>query len=76
MHDDRGPDRVVHGDALDVLTTLDDGSFTLVYLDPPFNTGRKQRRHASTAVRSADDAASAPGRRETVTGFRGGTYER
>ncbi len=78
MHDDRGPDRVVHGDALDVLGTLDDGSFTLVYLDPPFNTGRKQRRHASTAVRSTTDAGAvdAPRRRETVTGFRGGSYER
>ncbi len=78
MHDDRGPDRVVHGDALDVLGTLDDGSFTLVYLDPPSNTGRKQRRHASTAVRSTTDAGAvdAPRRRETVTGFRGGSYER
>ena len=77
MHDDRGPDRVVHGDALDVASTLEDGSFTLVYLDPPFNTGRKQRRHASTAVRTtatADQPRS--GRRETITGFRGGTYER
>ncbi|WP_260980965.1 site-specific DNA-methyltransferase [Curtobacterium pusillum] len=80
MHtgDDRGPDRVVLGDNLDVLPTLADGSFTLVYLDPPFNTGRYQRRHASAAVREpADPTTGAPrSRRETVTGFRGSTYER
>ncbi|MET3451590.1 DNA methyltransferase [Curtobacterium sp. 1544] len=77
MHsgDDRGPDRVVLGDNLDVLPTLADGSFTLVYLDPPFNTGRYQRRHASAAVRELP-STSAAGRRETVTGFRGSTYER
>ncbi|WP_243736213.1 DNA-methyltransferase [Curtobacterium flaccumfaciens] len=54
--DDRGPDRVVLGDNLDVLPTLADGSFTLVYLDPPFNTGRYQRRHASAAVATSDTA--------------------
>ena len=72
MHsgDDRGPDRVVLGDNLDVLPTLPDASFTVVYLDPPFNTGRKQRRHAVTAERrTAGDAG-------TITGFRGRTYER
>lgn len=40
------PDRVVLGDNLDVLATLRDGSFQLVYLDPPFNTGVTQRRRA------------------------------
>ncbi|SDQ29843.1 site-specific DNA-methyltransferase (adenine-specific) [Curtobacterium sp. UNCCL20] len=92
MHsgDDRGPDRVVQGDNLDVLPTLADGSFTLVYLDPPFNTGRYQRRHASTAV-AADAGTDVTGpaptgptpalvpraRPETrVSGFRGRTYER
>ncbi|GAA3340474.1 hypothetical protein GCM10017714_20360 [Curtobacterium pusillum] len=78
MHsgDDRGPDRVVLGDNLDVLPTLADGSFTLVYLDPPFNTGRYQRRHATSAVRDATGSRHPARRRETVTGFRGSTYER
>ncbi len=66
---------MVLGDNLDVLPTLADGSFTLVYLDPPFNTGRYQRRHASAAVREVPNT-TARGRRETVTGFRGSTYER
>lgn len=66
---------MVLGDNLDVLPTLADGSFTLVYLDPPFNTGRYQRRHASAAVRESA-TGERHGRRETVTGFRGSTYER
>ncbi|MFZ7086802.1 DNA-methyltransferase [Curtobacterium sp. RRHDQ10] len=61
------PNRVVHGDNLDVLATLDDGSFTLVYLDPPFNTGRAQTRRSSTAIRAVNGS---------VLGFKGRTYER
>ena len=34
--------RVVLGDCLDVLPGLPDAGFGLVYLDPPFNTGREQ----------------------------------
>lgn len=68
--DDSSPDLVVLGDNLDVLPTLPDASFTVVYLDPPFNTGRKQRRHAVTAQRRTVGDAG------TITGFRGRTYER
>jgi len=39
------------GDNLDLLARLPDGSFTLVYLDPPFNTGREQRRLTLTTRR-------------------------
>jgi site-specific DNA-methyltransferase (adenine-specific) len=35
---------IVHGDALQTLRALPDGVAALVYLDPPFNTGRAQRR--------------------------------
>ncbi|WP_425563369.1 DNA-methyltransferase [Microbacterium panaciterrae] len=45
--------QIVQGEALDVARTLPDGSFTLVYLDPPFNTGRVQERH-SVSTRRAD----------------------
>ena len=61
--------RVVHADNLEVLRGLDDASFTLIYLDPPFNTGRKQARQTTTSVRSEGGAGS-------VTGFKGQTYER
>lgn len=36
--------RIVLGDNLPVLRGLADGSVDLIYLDPPFNTGRAQRR--------------------------------
>jgi site-specific DNA-methyltransferase (adenine-specific) len=45
-------DQVLLGDNLDVLPAFDDGSFQLVYADPPFNTGRRQRR--VTLVAEAD----------------------
>jgi site-specific DNA-methyltransferase (adenine-specific) len=61
------PNRVIHGDNLEVTTHLPDGAFTLVYLDPPFNTGRSQRRQSTTSVRSTSGA---------ITGFKGLQYER
>jgi site-specific DNA-methyltransferase (adenine-specific) len=61
------PNRVIQGDNLAVTADLPDGSFTLVYLDPPFNTGRSQRRQSTTSVRSATGP---------ITGFKGLRYER
>jgi DNA modification methylase len=37
------------GDNLAVAATLPDSSFTLIYLDPPFNTGRTRERQVETA---------------------------
>jgi DNA modification methylase len=37
-------DLVIEGDNLEVLPTLPDGAFDLIYIDPPFNTGRAQVR--------------------------------
>jgi site-specific DNA-methyltransferase (adenine-specific) len=62
-----GTNRVIAGDNLEVVTQLPDGAFTLIYLDPPFNTGRSQARRSSTAVRSASGS---------VVGFKGQRYER
>jgi site-specific DNA-methyltransferase (adenine-specific) len=42
-----GPDTVVEGDNLPVLRALPDGAFRLVYLDPPFNSGRQQVRRST-----------------------------
>ena len=61
-----GPDLVVAGDNLPVLSTLPDESFRLIYIDPPFNTGRTQSRQALTTTRSATG---------TRTGFQGRSYE-
>ena len=32
--------RVIFADNLDVLASLPDGAVDLIYVDPPFNTGR------------------------------------
>jgi site-specific DNA-methyltransferase (adenine-specific) len=61
------PNRVIRGDNLDVAATLPDGAFTLIYLDPPFNTGRSQARRSTTSIRSATG---------TIRGFKGQQYER
>ena len=45
-------DLVLLGDNLELLPGFDDGAFQLVYADPPFNTGRTQRRR--TVSSSAD----------------------
>nr|WP_201470932.1 site-specific DNA-methyltransferase [Microbacterium hydrocarbonoxydans] len=43
---------IIQGDNLAVAATLPSASFTLVYLDPPFNTGRAQERQVVTARRT------------------------
>lgn len=45
------PDTIVHGDNLVVAAQLPDASFRLIYLDPPFNTGKTQRRQRMTVTR-------------------------
>ncbi len=47
-------DRVYLGDSLGVLAALPDATFQMVYVDPPFNTGRVQRRTTLRTVRDAD----------------------
>ena len=80
----RGSVSIVHGDSLDVARTLPTASFALVYLDPPFNTGRAQERQVVTSRRfteqpeldieepGEDDAAE----KEIRHGFHGHAYER
>ena len=48
------PDSVVLGDNLDIIRSLPDASFRLVYLDPPFNTGRTQSLRSIRTVRNAE----------------------
>ena len=43
-------DQILLGDSLELLPGFDDGSFQLVYIDPPFNTGRTQTRRTLEAV--------------------------
>lgn len=63
----RDSNRVIHADNAVVLPLLDNASFTVVYLDPPFNTGRTQMRQTTRTVRSETG---------TISGFQGNRYER
>jgi site-specific DNA-methyltransferase (adenine-specific) len=59
---------VVHGDALDALRALPDAGVDLVYVDPPFNTGRPRRGERIRVVRDDEgDRAGFGGRRYTTT---------
>ena len=44
--------RVIEGDNLSVLKSIPDQSIQLIYVDPPFNTGRVQTRGSSKTTRS------------------------
>jgi site-specific DNA-methyltransferase (adenine-specific) len=46
-----GLNRIVHGDNLEFLRTVASGSVPLIYIDPPFNTGRRQSRTRIKTVR-------------------------
>lgn len=57
---------MVEGDNLAALSQLPDGAFRLIYVDPPFNTGRTQTRTQLKTVRSETG---------TRRGFKGDSYE-
>jgi site-specific DNA-methyltransferase (adenine-specific) len=58
-------DQILLGENLDLLPALAEESFQLVYVDPPFNTGKRQSRKTLQAV--ADE-------RGDRTGFQGRRY--
>ncbi len=58
-------DQILLGENLELLPGFADGSFQLIYIDPPFNTGRAQVRRTLSVVGDED------GER---TGFQGRRY--
>lgn len=64
-----GGNLVIQGDNLPLLRELDDAAFQLIYIDPPFNTGKVQSRQSISTRRVAS-----PGR-GTRQGFKGESYE-
>jgi site-specific DNA-methyltransferase (adenine-specific) len=61
-------DYVIAGDNLAVLADLGDGAIPLIYIDPPFNTGRTQRRTTLRTERDEDgDRVGFGGRRYRST---------
>jgi site-specific DNA-methyltransferase (adenine-specific) len=61
-----GPNLVVQGDNALVLPTLPSESFQMIYIDPPFNTGRVQTRQSLRTTRSQGGSR---------VGFKGQSYE-
>jgi len=59
---------VVFGDNLDALRAIPDESVPLIYIDPPFNTGREQRRNQLRTVQHENgDRRGFHGRRYATT---------
>jgi site-specific DNA-methyltransferase (adenine-specific) len=62
-----GIDQILLGDNLELLPAFANGSFQLVYIDPPFNTGKVQTRRTMQAQSSADgERKGFQGRRYTT----------
>jgi site-specific DNA-methyltransferase (adenine-specific) len=56
--------RIVYGDNLEALRGMESGSVALIYIDPPFNTGRRQTRlRMKTVQDDAGDRVGFGGRR-------------
>ncbi len=57
--------RIYFADNLEILKAMDDGCVDLIYIDPPFNTGKQQKRTQIRTLRSE---------RGDRTGFAGQRY--
>jgi site-specific DNA-methyltransferase (adenine-specific) len=67
--------RIVYGDNLPVLRALPSGSVPLIYIDPPFNTGRIQARARLRTERDDDgDRVGFRGARYRTTRLESGAY--
>ncbi|TKV30019.1 site-specific DNA-methyltransferase [Arthrobacter sp. NamB2] len=62
-----GANLVVQAENAEYLASLPDAAFTMIYVDPPFNTGRAQRRQQTTMVRAVEGSGDR-------IGFKGQSY--
>lgn len=68
--------RILHGDNLELLETLPRGFARLIYIDPPFNTGRKQSRDRMRVRASSEGGrVGFAGRRYAVKRLQGPEYD-
>jgi site-specific DNA-methyltransferase (adenine-specific) len=73
---DLDDDLIVAGDNALALERLPQGAFDLIYMDPPFNTGRAQRRDTiSVAADGAGERVGFGGRRYSSTLLRSLAYD-
>jgi site-specific DNA-methyltransferase (adenine-specific) len=57
-------DEILLGDNLEILPRFEDGSFQMIYVDPPFNTGKQQtRKTLETTPHEDGDRVGFQGRR-------------
>jgi site-specific DNA-methyltransferase (adenine-specific) len=69
-------DLIVAGDNAGVLDGLPEGAFDVIYMDPPFNTGRAQRRDTiSVAADGAGERVGFGGRRYSSRLLRSLAYD-
>ena len=47
----REMNKIIYGDNLPILEELPSSSVQLIYIDPPFNTGKVQRRQSIKTIR-------------------------
>jgi site-specific DNA-methyltransferase (adenine-specific) len=68
---------IILGDNADVLPTLPERFARLIYIDPPFNTGKTQKRNRIAVTRAAagGDRVGFGGRRYDVQGVESARYE-
>lgn len=64
--DASGPDLVFYGDNIKILAQLPSESFQVIYIDPPFNTGKTQKLQSLKMAKSEDGARK---------GFKGQSYD-
>jgi site-specific DNA-methyltransferase (adenine-specific) len=69
--------RIILADNLEVLPTLEKGSVDLIYIDPPFNTRREQRRTRIQVIRDdvGGDRAGFHGRRYRTNVLGTGSFD-
>jgi len=72
-----GINRIILGDNLEALRSLETASIELIYVDPPFNTGRQQQRPQMKTIRDQNGDRVGFGGRRYRTEFveeKGGSY--
>jgi site-specific DNA-methyltransferase (adenine-specific) len=68
-------DEILLGDNLELLPRFEDGSFQMIYIDPPFNTGKQQtRRTLETTPHESGDRAGFQGKRFKTRLIRESSY--
>jgi len=73
VFDPNGSSLVVQADNLAYLSELPSASFTVIYIDPPFNTGKTQTRRTLKTAPAADGEEQGKGNGNR-TGFQGKSY--